>query len=400
MKKTIAFIILLTMVISSFAAVAALAANDDRDGTYVVFGDSIAAGYGLYDTDMNYVADRDSIAYAGIVSRALNFDLDNFAKSGATTSDLLDVLDRSDVLEAVANADLITVSIGGNDMLALYTDILALALQYSLFPAYSQRTDSEVEAMYTTLEDNLTEIMQTLVDTNDGKGTIMLQLLYNPFYSYELPSSYNVGQLIEYYIDRINEIYQNVYEKVDGFVLVDTKTPLNADADSFYDVTTPDIHPTAHGHELIANEILSLYDKIISGTHENEETSKTEETTALTEPTRIDQTTDENYTTDQATTASTEATTASAESTTASETATTAETETTAAEITETAQTSEATTAPTTATTSTKSTTATTATKVTIFDSLGCSSTMGGGIAVTLIVSALACAVISKKGKK
>ena len=399
MKKTIAFIILLTMAISSFAAVAALAANDDRDGTYVVFGDSIAAGYGLYDTDMNYVADRDSIAYAGIVSRALNFDLDNFAKSGATTSDLLDVLDRSDVLEAVANADLITVSIGGNDMIHMYDEIIPIAIMYA-FTQTGSRTNADIEQMYKDLDDNLTVIMQTLVETNDGKGTIMLQLLYNPFYSYELPSSYNVGQLIEYYIDRINEIYQNVYEKVDGFVLVDTKTPLNADADSFYDVTTPDIHPTAHGHELIANEILSLYDKIISGTHENEETSKTEETTALTEPTRIDQTTDENYTTDQATTASTEATTASAEATTASETATTAETETTAAEITETAQTSEATTVLTTATTSTKSTTATTATKVTIFDSLGCSSTMGGGIAVTLIVSALACAVISKKGKK
>jgi len=389
MKKTVSLLIILAVAISSFAAVTAFAADEDYVGSYVVFGDSIAAGYGLYEFDsdeeaMNYVADRDSIAYAGIVSRNFGYSLDNFAKSGAETSDLLEVLKRSDVLGAVKNADLITVSIGGNDMIHMYDEIIPIALTYALTQT-GDRTNADIEQMYKDLEDNLTVIMQTLVEANNGKGTIMLQTLYNPFMSFKV-SSLNMGVMIDYYIQRINEIYQKVYNKVDGFVLVDVGSALNADEASFYQASEKlDFHPTAHGHALIADTVSDLYNRILSGnwpeetTEQTSETKETESTTVETEPTRIDMTTDEDYTTDATTVADTDATTASTEGGIIATEGTTA----------------------TTSTNFTRSTTSsTTPSKVTIFDSLGCTSSMVGSIAVTTIVSALGCAVICKKGKK
>lgn len=279
MKKIAVLFLTLSIILSLFAVFANAAASGEYDGLYVVFGDSIAAGYGLDDSEylsddaLKYVAGRNSNAYAGIISRNYNYDLKNYAVSGDDTAYMIKRMVSNAVMEDVKNADLITVSIGGNDLIDMASTVLARAAAYefskSVFSAEISRTDESIEAMYKKLEENLETIMSTLVSTNNGKGVIMLQTLYNPFkynesYSFSLSGrSYNVGDLIDYYINRINEIYVKVYENVGGFLLVDTASVLNEDPDSFYEVSRPDFHPTAHGHSLIAKAIISDYDKII-----------------------------------------------------------------------------------------------------------------------------------------
>lgn len=278
MKKVI--VLLFSVLFILTAMFFAISAADGYDGLYVVFGDSIAAGYGLdgsavgSDESMRYVAGRDSNAYAGIVSRALNYDLNNFAASGATTANLLNKVKTNSVLSAVSKADLVTVSIGGNDMIGMASTILPRAAMHEALGDYLDipRTDDSIEKMYSTLESNLTEIMRILVNANNGKGKIYLQTLYNPFkyntsYTIDFGSyTYNVGNLIDYYINRINEIYRRVRSNVGGFYLVDTASAMNGDGRCFYEISTPDFHPTAYGHRVIANTILAAYEKPVQTT--------------------------------------------------------------------------------------------------------------------------------------
>lgn len=291
MKKTLA-LILISVLILSVIAISASAKNmsdsNGYSGNYVVFGDSIAAGYGLDDSSFGsdeaneYVADRDSDAYAGIVARALGFGLSNYAHSGDTTTDMLKVLSRSSVRESIKNADLITISIGGNDLIDMATTVL---LQAFLHQLGMSETNDEIEAMYAKLESNLAQALNTIIDLNGGRGVIMLQTLYNPF---KYNSSYtfnglNAGELIDYYIQKINSIYQNLYNRIDGFILTPTADVLNGDEDSFYSMDVkPDFHPTAHGHELIAQTILASYKSAGGQPDQTESTSETSEPTEST----------------------------------------------------------------------------------------------------------------------
>jgi len=429
MKKIIALLISVLFILTATYFVIA-AADGGYDGLYVVFGDSIAAGYGLDGSEtgsaesMNYVAGRDSDAYAGIVSRALNYDLSNFAVSGDTTADMLAVLKKSGVLEAVAKADLVTVSIGGNDLIGMTSTILPRAAMYEALGDYLSisRTDSSIEQMYATLESNLTAIMQTLVGANKGKGKIYLQTLYNPFkynksYTIDFGSyTYNVGNLINYYIDRINEIYRNVQANVGGFELVDTATALNADGRCFYEISTPDFHPTAFGHQMIADTILAAYEKPTPTTEATTNISTAATTTSTTAQTVEASTTIvTTVATTTATTAATTATTAApttdatTEATTAtkaiSTVSTTAEVSTGAVstatkktEATSTVSTTTATTATTAATTSIISTTSTEATTDAPEEDGGCHSAITGG--AILAASALVICAVSLKKKE
>jgi|GEM_PF-171222 len=291
MKKTLALILISVLILSVIAISASAKNMSDSNvysGNYVVFGDSIAAGYGLDDSSFGsdeaneYVADRDSDAYAGIVARALGFGLSNYAHSGDTTTDMLKVLSRSSVRESIKNADLITISIGGNDLIDMATTVL---LQAFLHQLGMSETNDEIEAMYAKLESNLAQALNTIIDLNGGRGVIMLQTLYNPF---KYNSSYtfngvNAGELIDYYIQKINSIYQNLYNRIDGFILTPTADVLNGDEDSFYSMDVkPDFHPTAHGHELIAQTILASYKSAGGQPEQTESTSETSEPTEST----------------------------------------------------------------------------------------------------------------------
>ena len=436
MKKTIALLISVLFILTATYFVIA-AADGGYDGLYVVFGDSIAAGYGLDGSEtgsaesMNYVAGRDSDAYAGIVSRALSYDLNNFAVSGDTTADMLAVLKKSGVLEAVAKADLVTVSIGGNDLIGMTSTILPRAAMYEALGDYLSisRTDESIEQMYATLESNLTEIMQTLVASNKGKGKIYLQTLYNPFKynkSYTIDFgvyTYNVGNLINYYIDRINEIYRRVKSNVGGFELVDTATALNADGRCFYEISTPDFHPTAFGHRMIADTILATYNKPTPTTTattmattatttavQTAEASTTVVTTAATTATTAAPTTA--AVTTAATTTATTAVTTTAETTTAVTTtaAPTTAAPTTAAEITAaTTSSATATAAASTAKTQAISTVSATAAPSTAASTAattaapeeegGCHSAITGG-AILAVAASLICTVNFKKKER
>lgn len=100
---------------------------------YVAFGDSIAAGYALpgYDTT-NPCYDGQPTprgAFPLLVTDRLRdrfqtAQLDNEAMSGWTSKQLLDQLNRGDYNAALANADVVTITIGSNDLLMRFIEII------------------------------------------------------------------------------------------------------------------------------------------------------------------------------------------------------------------------------------------------------------------------------------
>ena len=69
-------------------------------------GDSITTGYGLAENETGF---------AKQVADSNGYTLTNLAQDGATSTDLLEVVTSEANADTLKNADLITVTIGGND---------------------------------------------------------------------------------------------------------------------------------------------------------------------------------------------------------------------------------------------------------------------------------------------
>ena len=138
-------------------------------GGYVAFGDSIAAGYGL---------DSPAEAYPSVMAQTLGFKLQNLAKNGQTSTELkARIAGLSDAEKrAVAEARLITISIGGNDLIGEKNRqfVLTEALISVISGDYTM-SDEMIE-IYETLKENLTDSIAMLRGLNP-EAVILLQTL-------------------------------------------------------------------------------------------------------------------------------------------------------------------------------------------------------------------------------
>lgn len=216
-------------------------------GGYVAFGDSIAAGYGL---------DSPDDAYPSLMAQALGLPLLNLAQNGQTSTELKARIESlsDEEKSAISEAKLITISIGGNDLIGEKNRQFVLTEALISVIAGDYTMSDGMTKIYETLKENLTASLSMLRELNPH-AVILLQTLYNPYltgnYTY---LGYNIGTQLDFYIREINRIYSEVLAETGGFLLVDTAGQMNGNEDYFY--TTFDFHPTAAGHAAIA-EILS-----------------------------------------------------------------------------------------------------------------------------------------------
>lgn len=111
MKKTISVLLSAAMGINMLSGLtSSVCAEEQTNRNFVIFGDSIAAGYGL---------DEDEYNYGEICADYYGSEVENYAVSGDDTEDLLEVLSGLDAAQKkkVSDAGVIVISIGGNDML-------------------------------------------------------------------------------------------------------------------------------------------------------------------------------------------------------------------------------------------------------------------------------------------
>lgn len=236
MKKTrkITALLLTVLLICSLFSVN-VTATDKLN--YVVLGDSIAYGSGL----INPV----EACYGKIIADTCDFDYANYSVPGANTNALINRLSDKTVIEAVKEADIISISIGGNDF--LMDDIMGLMFDAIVKKDYSA-FDKIADVNYT----NLCKIMSIIKAANPD-ALILMQTLYNPQQGH-IREPYQQGA------DRINAgILRYAEENPGSITIVDVASTLNDDMGNF---ATDDIHPSAKGNERIAKAVLSTLNSL------------------------------------------------------------------------------------------------------------------------------------------
>ena len=227
-RKIISIIIAAVLIMGSLS----VGAGASDKPYYVVLGDSIAYGSGL--------SNPVDACYGKIIADTCGFDYANYSVPGATSADLIRKLGSEDVIEAVAAADIISISIGGNDF--LMSNITNL-----MFEAMVKKDLTTFDKIAEGYYKNLTDIIAMIREVN-ADAIILMQTLYNPQEGY-LREPYQQGA------DRINDvIYRYAEENPGDIVIVDVATALGDDGANF---AGDAVHPSAKGNELIAGEILS-----------------------------------------------------------------------------------------------------------------------------------------------
>lgn len=230
-KKVIA-VILSAVIFCGCFSVCSLAA---KGYYYVVLGDSIAYGSGLVNAQ--------DACYGKMVADTCGFDYANHAVPGATTLELIYELNKEDVRSDVARADIISISIGGNDFLNEFSKLM--------YASIVKKDYKEFDKIEFGIYSNISNIIDSIRELN-GDAVILLQTLYNPQFDY-LKESYQEG------VDRVNAAVYRCAKENKGVKVVDVAAALNGDERNFADDT---LHPSAKGNMIIAREVLRILKKL------------------------------------------------------------------------------------------------------------------------------------------
>ena len=282
MRKRILSTLLALCLALSLLPASALAAGGEQK-SYVALGDSITTGYGLAENEAGF---------ARQVADSNGYTLTNLAQDGATSTDLLEVVKSEANADTLKNADLITVTIGGNDLMnALYaylaeeynnkqnsdTPITAADVKASLAGTLSEipqvamlsfaaskipdfPDSTAANTALSTFATNFSSIISAIKGNNSSAEIIVVNQ-YNPY------SRLSTGNLLD--LSALDSAVQALNTAISsgataGYTVADvytafeeaTENPCNAS------VSLPsinlDFHPTAAGHSLIASTISAL----------------------------------------------------------------------------------------------------------------------------------------------
>lgn len=176
-----------TMLMSHAALPAVHAEEINRnDLSVLILGDDVSAGVGLQEGEQ---------AYGELVASYLGTEnVQNYAQEGATTDSLLNLIQTDDIVQAsIAEADIILISVGANDIYqtVLQNEYINVA-DYSTMQEVLNQLEPNTRlnlmkylrsAMPPVVEkaiSNIQEITKAVYVMNSG-ADIVFQELYNPF---------------------------------------------------------------------------------------------------------------------------------------------------------------------------------------------------------------------------
>lgn len=233
MKKILAVVLSLVL---AFSCMSIIAFAEEETVDYVVLGDSIAFGAGMINTV--------EACYGKIVAETNGYNYVNHSIPGITSGVLRDILKTDAVLDSVKNAEIISISIGGNNFLT--NNIVGLA-----YDCLVKKDLSNFDKIAGVFYDEFCEIMD-IINENNPDAVVLMQTLYNP-------QTKAAGIVYAEGGNRLNEMIRKYDAEHPGeIVIVEVGEALNDDRANFAD---DKIHPSAQGNELIAVEVLNvLYD--------------------------------------------------------------------------------------------------------------------------------------------
>jgi len=223
----------LTLAIALMLCTGCFAATAEEPLVYVALGDSIAAGTGLKNAE--------KACYGAIVANTNGYEFINHGMPGHRTQDLIARLENEEVSADVAGADIISISIGGNDFL--------LGDMYKMmFDAWTRGDYTTMDGIIASIFENFYEIIAKVKALNPG-ALLLVQTLYNPEETYK-KEVYQAG------VDKLNSGYARYLEEHPGsFRIVDAGTVVKPQEKM---IAKDHIHPNAKGHVAIAKAYLRV----------------------------------------------------------------------------------------------------------------------------------------------
>lgn len=250
--------------------------SDENTVVYVALGDSICRGYGLDNADVERYSARLREMLA-LDMPSYNFVEYNYGVNGQTSTELIDYISNGNT-PMLRGADIVTVSIGANNVLSTTIDMIA---QYSvlstvtdeslrnaslpsLFTNFKIKTDDGIADFSVDLPKIVSSIRELAPDAK-----IIIQTIYNPYKSLDdvldfVDTKVLVREMSDELVSRLNSIIKENASSL-GYTVADV---YSAFAD-VYDVINAeyaeneafagyDPHPNKKGHQLIAETIYSV----------------------------------------------------------------------------------------------------------------------------------------------
>lgn len=284
MKKIfIQILIVLIMVINCSTFVYA---NETKK--YLALGDSIAYGYGLSDISKQ--------SYVSQLAKELEVMANNESVVGMDTSEFLELINKKETEDEIKSADLITISIGSNDLLGIVVNLIGNAFKVDVSndeelvnnvkEAFEKASTAEklqmVGSLYTSLnsdetkqalklsvekyDENWKKIMSKIKQLNSD-ATVIVTQFYNPYYGVDFPlmnDEINFSEYVDGYIKQLNaslesnkDLGYNIAYIYEAFNKTGV-TNVNISVSEF----NVDPHPNSVGHTIIFDEVLKVYNEI------------------------------------------------------------------------------------------------------------------------------------------
>ncbi|NLK71222.1 MAG: hypothetical protein GX286_07305 [Clostridiales bacterium] len=246
---------------------------------YVALGDSIAAGYGLADGESSYV---------DLISEDLGARTTNLAVSGMTSTELLQMLSSGEHDEVISKADIITISIGSNDLLKPFISRVTKAFGIENAEDINNNVISELTKKYKNdpflLIPVIAELNSQIVENEELYGIckkfevkifpqiisqikvknpdaqIIVNNIYNPYYNVSIYGLFDLGRIADSYINKINMAFSDSskYEYVDIYKIFKENGLTNSHIDFLsLDTLSFDPHPNKDGHMMIFSAVNS-----------------------------------------------------------------------------------------------------------------------------------------------
>lgn len=235
MKKLIIAIILVTTSIFVFLSIR----EQDESFHYLALGDSITKGYKVEKSYSDYIFEHyDREEKIKSYSK-------EFSELGYTTHDLIsDIkneakLNNKYLVEEIRKADVITISIGSNNVLQNIDWNNLLELDNNI---YDLLNEISVEIFY---------IVESIHEINPNCEVILVGF-YNPIYN----ENFDIGFFVDEYFDYMDMTMKENASKYDKVIYVDLYNSFKANVD--YTSEEYDYHPSPKGHQKIAEIIIQL----------------------------------------------------------------------------------------------------------------------------------------------
>ncbi|WLD91556.1 GDSL-type esterase/lipase family protein [Alkalihalobacillus sp. AL-G] len=199
---------------------------------YVALGDSLTLGTGTLIAPgfvPRYVESIQQTLHKNVVKNV-------FAKNGATSKDILTALSRQNVQNAIQDADIITISAGGNDLVRAARSYISTK-QTKFFEEVFKECMKNISAI-------LTKIFELKIA---GKYPYIIRLigLYNPF-----PFIVFSDDWVQAFNRYLNSFKENNIEVADVYPSFKKRGRKVLSIDG--------LHPNGKGYEIIANELIKL----------------------------------------------------------------------------------------------------------------------------------------------